>query len=211
LRRAAPQNPDGLSACFAAPENRPGVGIATSRSPSNDEVEGERTGFPPLPIAPRLCHIVANAGKSWSHADMSATNDLLRSAGIKVTPGRVRVLEALLASHGPMSHANIEALLPDTDRVTLYRVLDSLVNCGLALRAVDARGIFRFSASGARREHQGHVHFRCTECGGVFCLEASPPSPPKLPRGFVLSEVEYDVRGVCAGCRKKFVSADLPA
>jgi Fur family ferric uptake transcriptional regulator len=134
---------------------------------------------------------------------MSATADLLRSAGVKVTPGRVRVLEALLVSSRPMSHADIEALLPDADRVTLYRVLDSLVNCGLALRAVDTRGIFRFSASGARREHQTHVHFRCTDCGGVFCLEAVPPPPPELPRGFLLSAAEYDVRGVCADCRRK--------
>jgi Fur family ferric uptake transcriptional regulator len=141
---------------------------------------------------------------------MSTTADLLHSAGVKVTPGRVRVLETLLASLQPMSHADIEALLPDADRVTLYRVLDSLVNCGLAFRAVDTHGIFRFSASGERREHQGHVHFRCTDCGGVFCLEAAPPRPPKLPRGFLLSAAEYDVRGVCADCHKKTVSADTP-
>ncbi|MDR1709300.1 MAG: transcriptional repressor [Candidatus Accumulibacter sp.] len=139
---------------------------------------------------------------------MSATADLLRSVGVKVTPGRVRVLEALLASARPMSHAEIEALLPDADRVTLYRVLDSLTGCGLALKAVDTRGVFRFSASVARREHQGHVHFRCTDCGGVFCLEAAPPRPPELPRGFLLSEAEYDLRGICADCREETVHAD---
>jgi Fur family ferric uptake transcriptional regulator len=137
---------------------------------------------------------------------MSATIDLLRSASVKVTPGRVRVLETLLASSHPMSHADVEALLPDADRVTLYRVLDSLVACGLAMKAVDTRGIFRFSASGARREHQGHAHFRCTDCGGVFCLKTAPPPPPRLPRGFLLSEVEYDVRGICANCRRKTMS-----
>jgi Fur family ferric uptake transcriptional regulator len=131
---------------------------------------------------------------------MSATTDLLRTSGVKVTPGRVRVLEALLASAQPLSHADLEALLPDADRVTLYRVLDSLVACGLALKAVDVRGVFRFSASGAQREHSGHVHFRCTGCGSVFCLKAAPPPPPKLPRGFRLAEVEYDVRGTCASC-----------
>lgn len=131
---------------------------------------------------------------------MSATVDLLRTAGVKVTPGRVRVLDALAAAAQPLSHADLEAKLHDADRVTLYRVLDSLVACGLALKAVDARGVFRFSASGTRREHSGHVHFRCTGCGGVFCLKAEPPPPPKLPRGFRLAEVDYDVRGTCASC-----------
>lgn len=137
---------------------------------------------------------------------MSATADLLRAAGVKVTPGRVRVLDALAAATQPMSHADLEAQLPDADRVTLYRVLDSLVACGLALKAVDARGVFRFSASGTQREHDGHVHFRCTGCGGVFCLKAAPPPPPKLPRGFRLAEVEYDVRGTCANCVARTMS-----
>ena len=131
---------------------------------------------------------------------MSVTSDLIRAAGVKVTPGRVRVFDALAAAAQPLSHADLEAQLPDADRVTLYRVLDSLVACGLALKAVDARGVFRFSASGTQREHSGHVHFRCTDCGGVFCLKAAPPPPPKLPRGFRLAEVALDVRGTCASC-----------
>jgi len=131
--------------------------------------------------------------------------ELIRNAGVRVTRGRVRVLEALQAARQPLCHAELESQLGASDeaaidRVTLYRILDSLVGCGLALKAVDTRGVFRFSASGPRRQHAGHVHFRCTECGSVFCLKAEPPPPPKLPRGFHLGEVEFDVRGTCAGC-----------
>lgn len=133
---------------------------------------------------------------------MSQSAALLRAAGLKVTPGRVRVLDALAAAAQPLSHADLEALLPDADRVTLYRVLDALVSRGLALKAVDARGVFRFSASVARREHSGHLHFRCTGCGGVFCLKAPPPPLPRLPRGFRLAEVEFDLRGTCAHCAR---------
>lgn len=135
----------------------------------------------------------------------SVSADLIRAAGVKVTRGRVRVLDALRAARQPLCHAEMESRLGDDDeaaidRVTLYRVLDSLVACGLALKAVDTRGVFRFSAAGAQRQHAGHIHFRCTDCGGVFCLKAEPPPPPKLPRGFRLGEVEFDVRGTCAGC-----------
>lgn len=127
---------------------------------------------------------------------------LLRTAGLKVTMARIRVLGTLLAAAQPLSHAEIETQLPEADRVTIYRVLDSLVASGLALKAVDARGVFRFSGTGAPREHQSHVHFRCVDCGGVFCLAAAPPPPPKLPRGFRLANVEFDLRGVCAGCAR---------
>ncbi|MFN3883127.1 MAG: Fur family transcriptional regulator [Rhodocyclaceae bacterium] len=134
---------------------------------------------------------------------MTRSAALLRAAGLKATSSRVRVLDALLTAKQPFSHADLEALLPDADRVTLYRVLDALVDRGLALKAADARGVFRFSASAAQREHRSHVHFRCTGCGGVFCLEASPPPPPKLPRGFRLAEAEFDLRGTCAQCARR--------
>jgi Fur family ferric uptake transcriptional regulator len=140
--------------------------------------------------------------------DASDLADRLRGAGVKVTRGRVRVLAALSLVSQPVCHAELESHLAASvvagdaplDRVTLYRILDSLVACGLALKATDARGIFRFSAADSHHRHAGHVHFRCTDCGGVFCLDAPPPPPPKLPRGFRLAEVELDVRGICRDC-----------
>lgn len=138
-------------------------------------------------------------------ASTAISADLIRAAGVKVTRGRVRVLDVLQAASQPMCHGELEAQLAGAgaaaiDRVTLYRILDSLVACGLALKATDARGVFRFTAAAAQHRHAGHVHFRCLKCGGVFCLPAAPPPPPKLPRGFRLAEVEFDVRGTCAEC-----------
>lgn len=138
--------------------------------------------------------------------------DLLRAVGIKVTRGRVRVLEALQAARQPLCHAELEVRLGadaevPLDRVTLYRILDALVASGLALRAVDTRGVFRFSAAGTQHQHDGHVHFRCTDCGGVFCLKAALPPAPKLPRGFHLADLELDVRGTCAACTRSGAEA----
>lgn len=132
----------------------------------------------------------------------SGAAEQLRAAGIKVTPARVRVLEVLAAAARPASHAELDACL-GLDRVTLYRVLDSLVACGLAVRSLDDRGVFRFSAVEARRRHAEHAHFRCNDCGAVFCLDAPPPPPPKLPRGFRADVVEVDVRGTCVSCRRE--------
>ncbi|MCM8594807.1 Fur family transcriptional regulator [Accumulibacter sp.] len=138
----------------------------------------------------------------------SSPGGQLRTAGLKRTPGRLRVLGALQEARQPLSHADLERVLTTDahqglDRVTLYRVLDSLVAGGLALKAVDAHGVYRYSAADARQRHEGHLHFRCVDCGGVFCLDELPPPPPKLPNGFRLEAVGLDVSGVCAKCDLK--------
>lgn len=134
-----------------------------------------------------------------SPADPGAAAQL-RAAGVKVTVARLRVLEALGLASQPVCHAELETQLVTLDRVTLYRVLDSLVACGLAVKAPDDRGVFRFSTAAAREQHAGHAHFRCTACGSVFCLDSPAPPPPKLPRGFQAAEVEVDVLGTCVNC-----------
>ena len=128
--------------------------------------------------------------------------ELIRAAGVKLTPARQRVLELLNSAGRPLSHADIEAALVamPVDRVTLYRVLDSLVANALALKAVDIKGIFHYSAVAAHHPHSSHVHFHCTDCGGSFCLDAKPPAAPKLPHGFQLSAIAFELRGTCKSC-----------
>ncbi|RTL48520.1 MAG: transcriptional repressor [Rhodocyclaceae bacterium] len=130
---------------------------------------------------------------------------VIRATGAKVTSARIRVLRLLQSAPIPLGHGDMEASLskeglPGIDRVTLYRVLDWLVESGLAHKAADTSGVFRFSLADRNREHVQHVHFRCTQCGGVFCLDAPPPPPPDLPRGFRFASMELDIRGECPRC-----------
>lgn len=126
---------------------------------------------------------------------------LIRGVGARATPARVRVLRLLRAAPAPLTHHQIEQALgvPSIDRVTLYRVLDWLAASGLAHKNSDAARVFRFSAANVG-EHATHVHFRCEQCGGVFCLDAPPPVVPHLPPGFVLARVDFDLRGRCDAC-----------
>ena len=143
-----------------------------------------------------------------SLAPFPAIESAIRATGARVTPSRVRVYALLQNAQGPLCHRDIERLLsggalPAMDRVTLYRVLDWLAAAGLAHKAADARGVFRFSAATSDGEHLHHMHFRCTACAGVFCLDMSQPSLPELPLGFRLASAEFDIRGVCPDCAGK--------
>ena len=130
--------------------------------------------------------------------------EIIRRTGARATPARIRVLHLLRAAPTALTHTEIELALGSVaiDRVTLYRVLDWLVESGLAHKNTDAKRVFCFSAAEAG-EHKAHIHFRCEHCGGVFCLEAAPPPAPALPSGFSLSRINFDLRGRCAVCSSK--------
>ncbi len=125
----------------------------------------------------------------------------IRRRGARATPARIRVLQILQGAPGAMTHRDIESALGAAmpDRVTLYRVLDGLVDAGLANKTSNGNRVFRFSAAIAG-QHSAHAHFNCEDCGRIFCLDAQQPPPPALPEGFSLSRMEVDLRGRCASC-----------
>lgn len=139
---------------------------------------------------------MANTGVAQRRA-----TDLMQDRG-GATPARISILTALLAAERPLTHQEIGARLKQRamDRVTLYRVLDWLVQQGLAHRVVDADGVWHFAASvdQARLEH---VHFHCHRCGQFYCLPDTPAPGARLPRGFVAKEKDLVINGFCAGCR----------
>jgi Fur family ferric uptake transcriptional regulator len=143
-----------------------------------------------------------------------SVRERMRQAGLRVTTARVRVLAGLTAAGRLLSHHDMEALLgdPPIDRVTLYRVLDSLVECGLAHRIAGDDRVWRFgalqaadgvgAAGGARKAHETHAHFQCSNCGRIVCLSEVPADRDgvKVPRGFEPEAVELTVRGRCPQC-----------
>ncbi|MDQ8022125.1 MAG: Fur family transcriptional regulator [Moraxellaceae bacterium] len=130
----------------------------------------------------------------------------IRAQGARATPARIAVLRMLQTASRALSHADVEHALADSgfDRVTLYRVLDWLVEAGLAHRVADSDRVFRFSLAASRSpEHARHAHFRCDDCGRVFCLEDVRVSTPVLPAGFTSKEVQVSVSGACAECNAR--------
>jgi Fur family ferric uptake transcriptional regulator len=124
----------------------------------------------------------------------------LSSTGVRVTPSRVRVLASLLQAERALSHHELESRLAPIDRVTLYRVLDWLVENGVAHRVSGTDRVWRFGIAG--RAHDAHAHFQCNVCGKVLCLADTPTRgvPVQVPRGYRSEGVELTVKGLCADC-----------
>ncbi|MBL0142826.1 MAG: transcriptional repressor [Betaproteobacteria bacterium] len=142
--------------------------------------------------------------RSLHAAQLPAAQARIRLSGERLTAPRAAVLAVLLGSVTALTHHEVEAALRASlpvDRVTVYRVLDWLVQLGLVHRIPGDDRTWRFRANRGA-SHGPHAHFTCSHCGTTVCLEevAMPPNV-KLPRGFVREKVELTVQGRCAACR----------
>ena len=130
---------------------------------------------------------------------------MIREIGARLTGPRLRVLSELLRADQALTHLDLQRRVEEgaepIDRVTLYRVLDWLADNRLAHRVAGPDRVFRFSAQSTETPHG---HFRCVQCGRMYCLGASAELERSvlatLPNGFTEQRVEVTVSGLCADC-----------
>ncbi len=135
---------------------------------------------------------------------------LLRGAGLRATRAAQTVLALLEQAARPLAHDDVVAAYTAAagerpDRVTIYRVLDRLVEAGLCERRVGADRIGRFSRRAAA---PGHV-FECNHCHKVLALPADPELPRVMSRlgrelrkhGIDAHRTALTLHGTCGDCR----------
>jgi len=136
---------------------------------------------------------------------------LLERAGLSVTPNRLQVLGIIGDSEQPLTAREIYGMIDRPhamNRVTLYRILDILVDHNLVARISAGDRSFRFGLAESVN-HPSHPHFYCTSCGNMVCLD--PHSLHNLQsdiRSFqktfpaVVQNVEVRLDGICGSCLK---------
>ena len=137
------------------------------------------------------------------HCDYSS---LLAESGLGYTQNRHRVLEVIGINSSPLSAQQIFDILCRTDninRVTVYRILDLLVEKGLVDRISSGSRSFLYGLA-PNENHPAHPHFYCKSCGNLECLNPQSLSVDLLPmqRNFpgLIENVEVRVDGVCKNC-----------
>jgi Fur family ferric uptake transcriptional regulator len=132
-------------------------------------------------------------------------DELLRKSQLSVTGGRRKILELFLQHDGALSHSDIEKKAGEKfDRVTVYRTLQAFVEKGLIHSIPTSDNSIRYALCkddcSAGQHRDDHVHFICNSCGNTVCLEEVVVPTIKLPRGYVVQQVEMLVSGVCKSC-----------
>lgn len=132
--------------------------------------------------------------------------DVLRSYGLRRTPGRMRVLSVLRSAKRPLAHADILSRLglPAMDRVSVYRALEAFVKAGLVHQAFVSGRTRVFETADRCRPRQCHPHFSCRTCGGVTCMtDVVFPIAKGLPKGYTVERQKISIEGVCAQCNAR--------
>lgn len=132
--------------------------------------------------------------------------DQLRGSGVRLTPQRAMVLEAIYHSDGHLSvdevHERVQALSPYVDLSTVYRTV-------LFLKQQGVIGELRLDGQPVRYEAvrfgQEHHHAVCSTCGEM--IEVASDDLEDLSAildrkyGFAVNIVHLTLTGQCPECR----------
>ena len=126
--------------------------------------------------------------------------DALEANGQRFTDQRAAVYRFLL---GTTEHPTadevftaVRADIADISLATVYKALETLVSCELAIKLTYGDGSARYDA-----RTDDHYHSRCLKCGMVRDV----PRSDRLPRievgeGFRVEGYRVEVVGYCAAC-----------
>jgi len=121
----------------------------------------------------------------------------------KKTAASQAILQLIQQSPVALSASEIGARLPIVcDRVTVYRVLDRMVDEDIAHKIATAEGVTKYASCpphGVVHFHH-HAHFECDRCQQTQCLNEVEIPFLELPEGFQMREAQLVVRGICAQC-----------
>jgi len=135
--------------------------------------------------------------------DVNEARKLIREAGLRSTPARISVINALKRAAKPQTHAELsDQLVPlGFDKATVFRNLTDLAEAELVLRTELGDHVWRFELRDPSHDRSSHPHFVCVDCGSVSCIEEMALPSPTVRRSLNMARIsEVLVKGHCGVC-----------
>ena len=131
---------------------------------------------------------------------------LLEAHDIKPTANRLIVLRTLDGAGRPMSLTELENKIQTIDKSGIFRTLSLFREQHLVHVIEDGGDGVRYELCHSHHDEIDddlHVHFYCEQCHQTYCLDHIPVPGIELPEGFIMSSVNYMVKGICPHCAFK--------
>ncbi len=131
---------------------------------------------------------------------------LLKKNRLSVTAGRKKILLLFLGRNDALTHGDIEKGAGEKfDRVTIYRTLQAFVESGIIHTIPTTDNSIRYAlckdACGNGQHQDQHIHFICTLCQSIICLDEVVTPAIQLPEGFAPQSIKVVAEGICKNCR----------
>ncbi|MDB5273626.1 MAG: Fur family transcriptional regulator [Chitinophagaceae bacterium] len=133
--------------------------------------------------------------------------DILEKHQLRKTDTRLHVLTIFFNHEYALAHSDLEKELGRAyDRVTIYRTLNTFEEAGI-IHQVPAQGETRFalchSACDPQHHQDQHLHFNCSSCDQIFCLEEVHLPAIAYPRNYEVHSLNITATGICKSCKNK--------
>ena len=138
---------------------------------------------------------------------METAKNILRMESLRCTDARLSVLNTFLKNKSALSQPAIESAVADVcDRVTIYRVLSSLLEHGIIHKVPDDKGVAHYALCPSachegKHHHHERPHFKCKLCNQTSCIEQVSVATPALPEGFTSESMDILIQGICPNCQ----------
>lgn len=120
------------------------------------------------------------------------------------TAAKTAIIDLISKSPVALSHIEIQNLTAGLcDRVTIYRILDRLVNDDSIHKIATPDGTIKYASCnhnhGSHANVHNHIHFNCEKCLAVTCLDSVVPAF-SLPGNYKIRNINFTVTGLCPNC-----------
>jgi Fur family peroxide stress response transcriptional regulator len=137
---------------------------------------------------------------------LEAFKAVCRRHGLPVTVQRRVIYEFVSGRHDHPTadrvYEGVQGRIPGVSRMTVYRVLNVLVDLGVLKKVCSPNSSVRFDASMKR-----HDHLVCLHCDKLMDYEGQAIPDIKIPdtksQAFEITDYSIQFRGICDACRKR--------
>jgi Fur family peroxide stress response transcriptional regulator len=145
------------------------------------------------------------AKSSTSQSQLKRYEESIAQDGLRLTRQRRHVYEVLLGQQDHPTAMEVflraKPAMETLSLATVYNVLETLAERGLVRKVHLDSGSTRYCANNSK-----HGHFTCTSCGAVLDVPLLPGAEleklHQLPRGYMVTQQEVSLHGLCGTCRK---------
>lgn len=136
---------------------------------------------------------------------MSSSIDILKRSSLRKTPFRIRLLDLfVLRPHAAVKNNDIEGLIGEFDRITLYRTLKTFEEKGIIHQVMDGSKEVKYALCHqdckVHHSQEEHAHFSCNSCGNTYCMDNVGTVDINIPSNFSIEKVQMVISGTCSFC-----------